>query len=123
MTALVTLGEGYHNFHHEFPSDYRNGIEWHQYDPTKWSIWVWKQLGLASNLKTCRPNEIEKGRLQQLEKKLDQKRATTDWGIPLEDLPLMEWDDYTSRTMSREAVIAIAGVKSRCDRLRQGSSG
>ena len=54
ITALVTLGEGYHNFHHEFPSDYRNAIEWHQYDPTKWSIWVWKQLGLASNLKTCR---------------------------------------------------------------------
>jgi stearoyl-CoA desaturase (delta-9 desaturase) len=23
FTALVTLGEGYHNFHHEFPSDYR----------------------------------------------------------------------------------------------------
>jgi stearoyl-CoA desaturase (delta-9 desaturase) len=23
VTALVTLGEGYHNFHHEFPSDYR----------------------------------------------------------------------------------------------------
>lgn len=28
FTALVTLGEGYHNFHHEFPSDYRNGVEW-----------------------------------------------------------------------------------------------
>ena len=26
ITALVTLGEGYHNFHHEFPSDYRNAI-------------------------------------------------------------------------------------------------
>ena len=23
ITAVVTLGEGYHNFHHEFPSDYR----------------------------------------------------------------------------------------------------
>jgi stearoyl-CoA desaturase (delta-9 desaturase) len=110
ITALVTLGEGYHNFHHEFPSDYRNAIEWHQYDPTKWSIWVWKQLGLASNLKTCRRNEIEKGRLQQLQKKLDQKRVTIDWGIPLEDLPMIEWDDYASRTMNGEALIAVAGV-------------
>jgi cytochrome b involved in lipid metabolism len=25
ITALLTLGEGYHNFHHEFPNDYRNG--------------------------------------------------------------------------------------------------
>lgn len=23
LTALITFGEGYHNFHHEFPSDYR----------------------------------------------------------------------------------------------------
>merc|ERR1712014_73156 len=58
ITALVTLGEGYHNFHHEFPSDYRNAIEWHQYDPTKWSIWAWKQLGLAYDLKQFRANEI-----------------------------------------------------------------
>ncbi|GKT60193.1 acyl-CoA desaturase [Colletotrichum tofieldiae] len=42
VTALITLGEGYHNFHHEFPSDYRNAIEWYQYDPSKWMIWLWK---------------------------------------------------------------------------------
>lgn len=38
FTALVTFGEGYHNFHHEFPADYRNGIKWFDYDPTKWCI-------------------------------------------------------------------------------------
>lgn len=38
FTALVTFGEGYHNFHHEFPADYRNGIRWFHYDPTKWFI-------------------------------------------------------------------------------------
>jgi stearoyl-CoA desaturase (delta-9 desaturase) len=27
ITAILTLGEGYHKFHHEFPSDYRNAIE------------------------------------------------------------------------------------------------
>ncbi|PVU88743.1 hypothetical protein BB561_005723 [Smittium simulii] len=36
ITAILTLGEGYHNFHHEFPSDYRNGIRFYHYDPTKW---------------------------------------------------------------------------------------
>ena len=50
-TALVTIGEGYHNFHHQFPMDYRNAIRWYQYDPTKWFIWVCQQLGLASHLK------------------------------------------------------------------------
>jgi stearoyl-CoA desaturase (delta-9 desaturase) len=36
--ALLTHGEGYHNFHHRFPSDYRNGIMWYHWDPTKWFI-------------------------------------------------------------------------------------
>jgi stearoyl-CoA desaturase (delta-9 desaturase) len=53
ITALVTIGEGYHNFHHQFPMDYRNAIKWYQYDPTKWFIWVCQQFGLASHLKVC----------------------------------------------------------------------
>ncbi|KAK6853339.1 hypothetical protein PG995_010151 [Apiospora arundinis] len=110
ITALVTLGEGYHNFHHEFPSDYRNAIQWWQYDPTKWSIWCWKQLGLASDLKQFRSNEIEKGRVQQLQKKLDQKRAGLDWGIPLEQLPVVDWDDFVAQSKDGKGLVAIAGV-------------
>ncbi|KAH8889698.1 acyl-CoA desaturase [Thozetella sp. PMI_491] len=110
ITALVTLGEGYHNFHHEFPSDYRNAIKWYQYDPTKWAIWTWKQLGLAYDLKQFRQNEIEKGRLQQQQKKLDQKRATLDWGTPLEQLPVVHWDDFVADAKDGKALIAIAGV-------------
>ncbi|KAF2144775.1 uncharacterized protein K452DRAFT_266873 [Aplosporella prunicola CBS 121167] len=110
LTAFATLGEGYHNFHHEFPSDYRNAIEWYQYDPTKWCIWLWKQLGLASDLKQFRANEIEKGRLQMSQKKLDRKRATLDWGTPLSQLPVMDWDDYVEQCRNGRALIAVAGV-------------
>ncbi|KAG0644700.1 hypothetical protein HOY80DRAFT_647486 [Tuber brumale] len=110
ITALVTLGEGYHNFHHEFPSDYRNAIEWHQYDPTKWTIWIWKQLGLAYDLKQFRQNEIEKGRLQQQQKKLDRKRTTLDWGVPLEQLPVMEFEEYQEQARNGRALVLVAGV-------------
>merc|ERR1712137_1281292 len=111
ITALVTLGEGYHNFHHEFPSDYRNAIEWHQYDPTKWSIWAWKQMGLAYDLKQFRSNEIEKGRVQQLQKKIDQKRSKLDWGVPLVQLPVVGWDDFQAQASANgAALVAIAGV-------------
>ncbi len=48
VTALLTFGEGYHNFHHRFSTDYRNGVRRHQWDPTKWLIrgmaavgWAW----------------------------------------------------------------------------------
>ena len=98
------------SFHHEFPSDFRNAIEWWQYDPTKWFIWVNKQLGFAYNLKTFPQNEIEKGRLQQIQKKLDQKRSTLDWGTPLENLPVIGWDDFVAESKDGKAWIAVAGV-------------
>ena len=56
VTAVVTLGEGYHNFHHQFPTDFRNAIRWYQYDPTKWFITVCSWLGLASHLKVRPPD-------------------------------------------------------------------
>jgi stearoyl-CoA desaturase (delta-9 desaturase) len=36
--SLLTFGEGYHNFHHEFPYDYRNGVNTFAWDPSKWLI-------------------------------------------------------------------------------------
>ena len=104
------LGEGYHNFHHEFPSDYRNALEFWQYDPTKVFIWTCKQLGLAYDLKQFRANEIEKGRLQMVQKKLDQKRAKLDWGVPLEQLPVLEWEEFRDQASNGRALIAVAGV-------------
>jgi fatty-acid desaturase len=38
LGALLTNGEGYHSFHHRFPNDYRNGIQWYNWDPSKWVI-------------------------------------------------------------------------------------
>lgn len=51
VLAWLTFGEGYHNFHHAFQHDYRNGVKpWH-FDPTKWSIWTLHKLGLARQLR------------------------------------------------------------------------
>ena len=51
IMALFTFGEGYHNFHHAFQHDYRNGVKPWQFDPTKWSIWTLNKLGLAKQLR------------------------------------------------------------------------
>lgn len=50
VLAFLTYGEGYHNYHHIFQKDYRNGIRWFQWDPTKWMINLCAKLGLASQL-------------------------------------------------------------------------
>lgn len=49
--SLFTFGEGYHNYHHSFQADYRNGPRWYNWDPTKWLIWSLDRVGLASDLR------------------------------------------------------------------------
>lgn len=51
FVAFLTNGEGYHNFHHRFPGDYRNGIRWYQWDPSKWVISLCSRLGLVKDLR------------------------------------------------------------------------
>lgn len=75
ITALFTYGEGYHNFHHKFPVDYRNGIRaWH-FDPTKWLINALSWAGLASNLKKVSYHRILRQQLQVKQKMLQQRLA------------------------------------------------
>jgi stearoyl-CoA desaturase (delta-9 desaturase) len=64
LMALFTWGEGYHNFHHIFQYDYRNGVKWWQYDPTKWLIYGLSQLGLARKLRRIPRFIIEKAEVE-----------------------------------------------------------
>ena len=73
VTALLTYGEGYHNFHHYFQSDHRNGVLWYQYDPTKWLIVILKRIGLASNLKRTPEELVLRARLHMEAQRLQQK--------------------------------------------------
>lgn len=54
LLAVLTLGEGYHNYHHAFPRDYRNGPRWCDFDPTKWWIYWWEVVGLVWDVKRFR---------------------------------------------------------------------
>ena len=62
VTALVTFGEGYHSYHHRFPFDYRNGIRWWQYDPSKWLIWSLAGLRLVSRVRTASPQNVARAK-------------------------------------------------------------
>ena len=72
--APLTLGEGYHNFHHRFQYDYRNGVRWYQLDPTKWLIKSLQVARLAKNLHKASEVHIFQARLdvqrEQTERKL-----------------------------------------------------
>jgi stearoyl-CoA desaturase (delta-9 desaturase) len=51
VVSLLTFGEGYHNYHHTYQSDYRNGPRWYNFDPSKWIIFLLSKIGLASSLR------------------------------------------------------------------------
>jgi len=71
--AFLTFGEGYHNYHHIFENDYRNGIRWWQFDPTKWLIKGCEFLKLTSKLRSYSDDKIEKARLSMVLKRSQQK--------------------------------------------------
>lgn len=55
LVSFISLGEGYHNYHHTYARDYRNGPEWYNFDPSKWIIYTLFLLGLATNLRRLDP--------------------------------------------------------------------
>lgn len=91
LTAIVTLGEGYHNFHHQFPMDYRNAIKWYQWDPTKWFIAVCSHLGLAHHLQRFPEVEIKKSRFTMQLKYLKQVQDGIPWPLVSHELPIVDW--------------------------------
>jgi stearoyl-CoA desaturase (delta-9 desaturase) len=76
ILALFTHGEGYHNFHHKFQLDYRNGVLWYHWDPTKWTIWSLSFVGLAKKLRRMSAVEILKAKLQAEESSLKSRGAS-----------------------------------------------
>lgn len=83
IMALFTYGEGYHNFHHKFQADYRNGLKWYQFDPTKWLIVSLKKIGWAYNLKVAPDEAILRAKLSMQQKNcLDKKCVITFMDYP-----------------------------------------
>ena len=107
-------GEGYHNFHHEFPNDYRNGVKWWDYDPTKWFVGALSWLGLAWQLRRFPLNEITKGELDMLEKQLLLRKQGVDYGVPLDELPKWTQQQFAAEGAAarkqRRVLVAEAGV-------------
>ena len=111
LMALFTNGEGYHNYHHYFANDYRNGIRWFHWDPTKWTIRLLSALGLAWDLKTTPEEEILQARML-----MDEKKLRRSWPQSFErfseHLEALKTKIYQTQTRLQE-------LKAESQRLRQ----
>ncbi|KAF7328362.1 Acyl-CoA desaturase [Mycena venus] len=113
LLAFITGGESYHNFHHQFPMDYRNGVKWYHYDPVKWLIWGTSKIGLTSHLKTFPENEIQKAEFTMKLKNLAKVQDKLKWPKNGESLPIISLGImlvlsrlvYPKRTLTANAIL------------------
>lgn len=86
--AFLTYGEGYHNYHHIFQRDYRNGIRWWQWDPTKWMIALCARFGLARDLNRVSGFKIQRAILdtefERARSKLEEAQSSESLRATLE---------------------------------------
>ncbi|MDT8409144.1 MAG: acyl-CoA desaturase [Wenzhouxiangellaceae bacterium] len=118
LLALLTWGEGYHNYHHAFQADYRNGIRWWQYDPSKWLINLLAWVGLARDRKKTPWFRIQRARLGIEFNRLKQ-RAENSGSVQQNWRELFEREYQQFRdTVSQWQAIQVRKVEAGADALR-----
>ena len=70
IMALLTFGEGYHNYHHKFQWDYRNGIKWYNFDPSKWIIKLLSYFKITHSLRKAPDHSILRAKVNTLYDKI-----------------------------------------------------
>lgn len=90
MMALVTFGEGYHNYHHEFQYDYRNGVKPWQFDPTKWTIWLLHKMGMVHDLRRVPEEKILLAEIKETRRQLEARLSCPDRPLPERTRKLLE---------------------------------
>jgi stearoyl-CoA desaturase (delta-9 desaturase) len=96
VVALLTYGEGYHNFHHMFPHDYRNGVRWWQWDPSKWFIYAAQWLGLARSLRRVPQFKIQRARLETQFARAEQQLTRQSGPAKVDELRERLREEYTA---------------------------
>jgi len=109
LCAILTLGEGYHNFHHEFPDDYRNGVHWSAYDPTKWLIASLEFFGLVTDVHRTPTEMIKLSKLQMIERQIEKEKKGIYTGKPLNELPYYTKEEVAELCSKKGEKLVIEG--------------
>jgi stearoyl-CoA desaturase (delta-9 desaturase) len=96
LLALLTYGEGYHNFHHMFAHDFRNGVRWWQWDPSKWFISLMSWVGMARNLKRVPWFRIQRSMLDSQFRHAEKQLACHPGRAHVEELRARVAEEYAA---------------------------
>jgi stearoyl-CoA desaturase (delta-9 desaturase) len=122
MLAFFTHGEGYHNYHHAFETDYRNGRMWYHYDPGKWLIAFMSYIGMAWDLRRIPDDMVLRRRFEERRSHLwlQLKEWGEVWDTWKEDMAGVAME--TQGALKGHLVTAEATIEEALSELRQTRS-
>ncbi len=117
--AFITFGEGYHNYHHAFASDYRNGVRWYHFDPTKWLIWTAAQLGLVKDRRSFTRIRLQRA-LVRKDKQLITSVLQSHWDEMAADI-LGKLDEFEQSFQDKAdaVMVMVSELKTASETKRQ----
>ena len=68
--ALITLGEGWHNNHHQFMSSARQGLRWWEIDITYYVLKLLGLFGIVRELRAPNPSAVFKVRTSRVDSEI-----------------------------------------------------
>ena len=96
IVAFLSLGEGWHNFHHAFPYDYRTAeLGIHVFNPTTAFLDFFGKLGWAYDFKMVTDETIKKRKKRSGNPSLDHHKMFCVWGWGDKDMKECEYEDVT----------------------------
>lgn len=125
VLAFLTVGEGYHNYHHTFASDYRNGVRWYHFDPVKWTVWTLSKLGLARDLRRVDAVKIQERLLKEDRKLLvgtlesRAEPALSDLGRHIEALAETIQEKLSRLSVLKARLTDLGRERAKCRVLRE----
>ena len=76
LVAVLTLGEGWHNNHHHYPSTVRQGFVWWEIDPTYYALLALECLGLVWDLRPLSTPALQQIQARSQAERIDGNRRS-----------------------------------------------
>jgi len=119
FVALLTYGEGYHNFHHHFQNDYRNGIRWWQFDMNKWFISTCALFGLVRGRKRVSRFKILRAKLNMEFKRARQRLESDQQNRPWIESLEQEYAEF-AETIKKWQALQVQKMQQGKEALKSG---
>ena len=98
LLALVTMGEGWHNNHHYYPSSAAQGFRWWQIDPSYYVLWLLERVRLVRGLRRAPSPAATASALAAARTRLE--AAGDEMAERIERLS-KRWDELAERARAR----------------------